>query len=52
MKPYCLAEISFNGKQFVHKSLGTFFELNGAEKQFTIAQGKEWTGGQVMDDLC
>lgn len=52
MKPYCLSEISFNGKQFVHKSLGTFFELNGAEKQFTIAQGKEWTGENGIDDYC
>jgi hypothetical protein len=52
IKPYSLAEITYQNNVFVHSSLGTFFEKNGAEKQFTLAQGLEWTGGDTIDDYC
>ena len=52
IKPYSLAEITFQDNVFVHNSLGTFFEKDGAEKQFTLAQGLEWTGGDTIDDYC
>ena len=52
IKPYSLAEITFENDVFVHSSLGTFFEKDGAEKQFTLAQGLEWTGGDTIDDYC
>ena len=52
IKPYSLAEITFQNDVFVHSSLGTFFEKDGAEKQFTLAQGLEWTGGDTIDDYC
>jgi hypothetical protein len=32
--------------------MGSFFDENGAKKYFTLAQGKEWTGGDVFDDYC
>jgi len=51
-KPWAVAKITFEEDVFVHSSLGTFFELNGAEKQFCIAQGHEWTGGDSIDDYC
>lgn len=51
-KPWAVAKITFEDDLFVHSSLGTFFELNGAEKQFCIAQGLEWTGGDSIDDYC
>ncbi len=52
IKPYSLAEVTFQNNFFVHDSLGTFFEKEGAEKQFTLAQGLEWTGGETIDDFC
>jgi hypothetical protein len=52
IKPYSLAEITYQNDVFVHSSLGTFFEEAGAEKQFTLAQGLEWTGGDTIDDYC
>lgn|SRR5690554_2343745 len=52
MKPFSLAEITYENDVFFHNSLGSFFKQDGAEKQFTIAQGLEWTGGQTFDDLC
>jgi len=52
IKPYSLAEITYQNDVFVHNSLGTFFEKGGAGKQFTLAQGLEWTGGDTIDDYC
>ena len=52
IKPYSLAEVTYQNNVFVHNSLGTFFEKDGAEKQFTLAQGLEWTGGDTIDDYC
>jgi len=49
---YFLAEITFQNNVFVHNSVGTFFEKDGAEKQFTLSQGLEWTGGDTIDDFC
>ena len=52
IKPYSLAEVTYQDGVFVHNSLGTFFQKDGAEKQFTLVQGLEWTGGETFDDLC
>lgn len=52
VKSYSLAEITYQKDVFVHNSLGTFFQREGAEKQFTVAQGLEWTGGDTIDDYC
>ncbi|MDF2380196.1 HNH endonuclease [Nostoc ellipsosporum NOK] len=52
IKPYSLAEITYQNNVFVHNSLGTFFEQGGAEKKFTLVQGLEWTGGDTIDDYC
>lgn len=52
IKPYSLAEVTYQNDVFVHSSLGTFFEKNGAEKQFTLAQGLEWICGDTIDDYC
>jgi hypothetical protein len=50
IKPYSLAEITYQNDVFVHNSLGTFFVKDGAEKQFTLLQGLEWTRGATIDD--
>ncbi|KAF5058516.1 HNH endonuclease [anaerobic digester metagenome] len=52
VKPYSLAMVAYQNGVFIHNSLGSFFQKDGAEKQFTIAQGLEWTGGQTFDELC
>jgi HNH endonuclease len=52
IKPYALAEVTYQNDVYIHNSLGTFFEKNGAEKQFTLIQGLEWTGEDTIDDYC
>lgn len=52
IKPWSLLQVTYENNLFVHTSLGTFFEKDGAEKQFTLAQGLEWTGGDSIDDYC
>lgn len=52
VKPWSLVQVTFNDGLFVHASLGMFFDQAGALKQFTLAQGKEWTGGDTFDDYC
>jgi hypothetical protein len=52
IKPYSLAEITYQNGVFVHDSLGIFFQKEGAEKQFTLAQGLEWDGEDPIDDYC
>jgi hypothetical protein len=51
IKPWSLAQVSYEDEFFIHKNLGGFFKKDGAEKQFTIAQGLEWTGGDTFDDF-
>lgn len=50
LKPYSLAQVSFENDLYVHSNLGSFFEKDGAEKYFTLAQGLEWKGGDTFDD--
>ena len=52
VKPWAVSRVSFYEGIYVHEGLGIFFEENGAEKQFTLAQGKEWTGEDSIDDCC
>jgi hypothetical protein len=52
VKPWSLAKVTYEGGRFVHESCGTFFALEGAEKQFTLIQGLPWEGGDSIDDYC
>jgi len=52
LKPWSLAKVTFENDLYVHESNGTFFEKRGAEKQFCLARGLEWTGGDTFDDYC
>lgn len=52
IKPYALSKIYISDDKIIHESMGTFFEENGALKQFALAQGLEWTGGDSIDDYC
>lgn len=49
---YTLSEIYFQGGYFIHKSIRTFFAEEGAKKYFTESLGREWTGGDVIEDYC
>ena len=51
IKPWTLAQVTYENDLFVHESLGSFFGKDGAEKYFTLAQGLEWTGGDTHDDF-
>lgn len=52
VKPWSLTQIFFEDGYFVHESHGMFFTLEGAEKEFTLAQGLAWDGDETFDDLC
>jgi hypothetical protein len=52
VKNYALAKITFENGYYIYESLGTFFFEVGAEKQFLLEQGLEWTGREVFDDYC
>jgi hypothetical protein len=49
---FALSEVTFENGFFVHKSIRTFFTEEGAQKYFTESLGREWTGGDVMEDYC
>ncbi|TAE19594.1 MAG: HNH endonuclease [Bacteroidetes bacterium] len=51
-KPWSLLQVTYENELFVHTSLGTYFQKNGAEKQFILVQGLEWTGEDSIDDYC
>ena len=51
-KPWALAKITYENGYYLHTNLGTFFTDKGVEKQFVLAQGLEWTGGDSFDDYC
>ena len=52
MKPWSLCYINLVEGIFIHCCYSTFFQEDGAQKYFTIAMGREWTGGDVFDDGC
>ena len=49
---YALSEVYFQDGFFVHKSIRTFFTEEGAQKFFAESLGREWTGGDVLEDYC
>jgi hypothetical protein len=51
IKPWLVAQVTYVSNSFLHANLGSFFNKDGATKQFTISQGLEWTGGDTFDDL-
>lgn len=52
IKPWALAKVTFEDGYYLHTSLGSFLTEEGAEKQFILAQGLEWNGGDSIDDYC
>jgi len=52
VKPWAVAKITYEDGLYIHTSLGSFFDPQGAEKTLCLAQGQEWTGGDTIDDYC
>lgn len=50
-KKYILITITYHSGKFIHKC-DRFFDEDGLEKYYTLSLGKEWTGGDVIDDYC
>lgn len=51
-KEWGMAQIYEEGGMYIHANVGTYFDRNGALKELTLWQGKEWTGGETFDDYC
>ena len=49
---YVLCTITYQDGHFIHENQHSYYEEIGAEKYFTLALGREWTGGDVFDDFC
>jgi len=52
VKDWALARVSVEDRLFVHESLGSFFKLEGAKKQYVLERGLKWEGGDTIDDYC
>ena len=52
VKTLGLVKVTFEDGYYLHTNLGSFFTEEGAEKEFVLAQGLEWTGGDTFDDYC
>lgn len=48
--PVALCSISLIDDTFIHKSIRSFLSEEGGHKYFTLAMGREWTGGDCIDD--
>lgn len=51
-KKWALSKIYIKEGYIVHCAVRTFFSKEGAEKEFTLIQGKEWNGEDSIDDYC
>ncbi len=52
LKQWNITYVSILNDKYIHKNGGSFFEKDGVLKKFTLFQGKEWTGGDGIDDYC
>ncbi len=52
LKPFTLVKVRYLGGFFVHESMGSFFEKEGAKRQYVLAQGLMWNGPNTFDDFC
>lgn len=51
-KQWYITYVYILNDKYIHKNGGSFFEENGALKTIILFQGKEWTGGDCIDDYC
>ncbi len=51
VKPWVLYCVMWNGRTFYYE-IQSHFDYKSALKVFTLAQGKEWHGGDTLSDEC
>lgn len=52
IKQWYITYVYILNDKYIHKNGGSFFEKKGALKTITLFLGKEWTGGDCIDDYC
>ena len=52
IKHWYITYVYISDDKYIHKNGGSFFDENGVLKEITLFQGKEWTGGDCIDDYC
>jgi len=52
VKPWAIARVTIEDGEFCHENLGSCFTKEGAEKQYSLALGLRWEGGDSIDDYC
>lgn len=52
VKPWANSRVTIESGKFCHENLGSCFSLEGAEKQFCLALGLPWEGGDSIDDYA
>ena len=52
VKPWAISRVTIENRNFCHENLGSSFTLEGAKKQYCLALGLPWEGGDSIDDYC
>ncbi|MBQ3689984.1 MAG: HNH endonuclease [Bacteroidales bacterium] len=52
VKRTACCKIYISGDKFAHENYSSYFDEKGGERFLIWAQGLEWTGGEIFDDLC
>lgn len=52
VKPWSLLSVACQDGFYIHESISMFFSEDGAKKEMTLKLGKEWKGGNTIDDNC
>lgn len=52
IKKWGITYVYILGDKYIHRNGRTFFSEEGVLKAMTLFQGKEWTGGDCIDDYC
>lgn len=52
IKPWGNSRVTIEDGEFCHENLGSCFTLEGAKKQYCLALGLPWEGGDSIDDYA
>lgn len=52
VKPYGLCKVFIQDGYYIHESVSTYFEENGARQGLASALGEEWNGPDSVDNYC
>lgn len=51
-KPWEVWKITFQEGFYIHEYIDKYYDPDGAERELTLAMGRRWRGGEVLDDYC